>query len=403
MSFKIKELFCLGIFVFCCLPILAQTGAFFFEKSRTLAAQQAYAEALENIEKAIATDTQNLDWRMYKARLQSWNKNYDGAEKTLTQLLAYPAARNEAVLILADVYLWSKNTEQLKHLYENTPPLSINALNLKLKYATLLVSTGECTKAKKLLAIEANQEEVKRFWEKMPDDCRINNIAVRYNQFSQGTATRGYITELNYARCMPKNTYLVGLNFANRFGLQRVQGVLEMYPKLSKKTYLHIVGMWSDGIVLPQQVYGISSYFGLNKNIEIETGMRFYYINENEKLWILRGGLSKQWQKHLFAYRLFWVNGSTIQGANQVFSYRFLPKKGLDLWQIGIGSGISTQSLANQQLNNLTNNTWTLQLQAKKTLIKHWTVQTNISWELVESDMPTPIAFLGVLGLTYKW
>jgi YaiO family outer membrane protein len=369
-------------------PIPVET---LYKQARTFAAEQRLDTALILMEKVCMAQPKDMDMQLYLARLYAWKKDFTNAEDHISTILEKQPKNQDAQLVLADVYLWSKQWTNLEKITKNalntvTPSRDddrsvkgVDSIPFIQKYAYGLIEQNRYKEAEKLLF--PIRDRLFSLWNLVKLKLMVNTLSVHYAYYNFKTQTDWNVTEVDYSRQFPKIAFIGSLNYAHRFNKTGTQFMAQAYPKIGNRAYMWLLAGISDGKTFPDLVYGSSFFVTVKKYWEVEAGIRFFKVKNNEKATILRGGLAYFKNKNRFAYGIAQVRGTGATGLTHVLSYQNHFKNDESFVRLGVGTGSSTDILLTPQYDNFIINSLSLSAVANYKFNRHWAVSGGCSWE----------------------
>jgi YaiO family outer membrane protein len=403
------------IFLFTLLahPLSAQYVDSNYINGRDFAYKGKFDTAITLILLAIDDNPYDLEMQMTLARVYAWDKNYKESETQIQAILAKKPQNREALAVLGDVYLWSKNWSALENLTQQalTPQAPSEAVVRdsavfiqKLVYGFLDQKRYEDARD----ALKPVKNQLPKLWEIVLKKLMSNNISLSYAFFDfQNQNTDWHTASLEYTKRLKGITFVGSYNYANRFGNQGTQYMLQAYPKLGNKMYAWLIAGLSDGKAFPNGTYGISLFRGVKKYWEPELGIRIFTINKNdEKSIVLRGGLSYHKAQNRFNYLLSSIRGTSSEGLAHNFYYRRYLKDDESYMQLSLGTGANAQNLISTQFDNFIINSFAASVSGVYWFNKNWRGSAGVSWEQSQKSIGLEAArsrLIYSLGLAYRF
>lgn len=270
--------------IFLCFTVClnAQSGGAYFKQAQQFVSSQQLDSAITAINMACRAEETNLDYRLYRARINALKHDFETSFLEIDYILQKNPYFKEAELLRMDNYLAQKKWEKQD------------------SFATTSLSS---TKQKQTLKDSINTVNFNK------------TIFAHYTHFQLNTDQPDWnIYELEYIHRLKKLTYSVALNRAYRFNTVGNQALIQLYPRIGKRAYAWLIGGVSDEKTYPKYVYGASFFLFALKNIELETGMRSIKLSDNPTVKILRGGIIFDNAVHRIGYNMAHVNSKTDKG-----------------------------------------------------------------------------------------
>jgi YaiO family outer membrane protein len=378
------------IFLFTLLahPLSAQYVDSNYINGRDLAYKGKYDTAISLLKLAIDDNPYDLEMLMTLARVYAWSKNYKEAEEQTQAILSKKPKNREALAILGDTYLWSKNWSALENLTQQalTPQAPSEAL---VKDSAVFIQKLVYGYIDQKRYIDARntllpvKDQLPKLWHLVIKKLLSNNISLTYAFFDfQNQNSDWHTASLEYTKQLQGITFVGSYNYANRFGSNGSQYMLQAYPKLGKKMYAWLIVGLSDGKAFPNGTYGISLFRGVKRYWEPELGIRIFTITKNdEKSIVLRGGLSYHKAQNRFNYLLSSIKGTGTEGLSHNFYYRRYLKDDESYMQLSMGTGASAQSLISTQFDSFIINSFATSLSGVYWFNMNWRGSAGVSWE----------------------
>jgi YaiO family outer membrane protein len=380
---------------------------------RDLAYKGKYDTAISLILLAIDDNPYDLEMLMTLSRVYAWKKDFKEAEAQTQAILAKKPGNREALAILGDIYLWSKNWSALDTLTQQalSPQAPADAsvrdsVVFIQKYVYSLMEQKRFEDARD--ALRPVKEQLPKLWHIIIKKLLKNNISLSYAYFDfQNQNTDWHTASLEYTRQLNGLTLVGSYNYANRFGSNGSQYMLQAYPKLGRKMYAWLIAGISNGKAFPNGTYGISLFRGVKKYWEPELGIRLFTVAKNdERSIVLRGGLSYHKAQNRFNYLLSSVKGAGSEGLAHNFYYRRYLKDDESYGQLSLGTGASTQNLISTQFDNFVINSFAASLSGVYWFNKNWRGSAGVSWEQNQKNIGLESArsrLIYSLGLAYRF
>ncbi len=373
----------------------AQSPDTLFKQGRELAYRNQFDSALIFLHLACAAQPRDMDMRLTLGRVYAWKKDYKNAEINVQVVTTHQPNNREALAVLADIYLWSRSWAELDNItqkalnFNNSTP-EINGVKDSVvfiqKYAAGLIEQKLYREA--VNTMKPFRVELKKLWDIAIKKLRYNTLSVYAGYYDFKTEQTDWQTAaVEYIRRQKRATYVGTLNYANRFGKQGTQWLLQAYPKIGKQAYAQLIFGYSEGKVFPNLTYGGSFFAGVAKKWEIEAGMRIYQVNtpqlaiKVERATVLRGGLSYQNKQHRIAYTVSKISGISTSGFAHTLSYRHYLKDAESYFQLAIGTGTNINNQISPQFDNFALNSKVVSFTLNRWINDRWRVMGNAAWE----------------------
>ena len=382
-------------------------------KGKEFAYAGKYDTAITLILIAIDDNPYDAEMPMTLARVYAWSKKYTESEAQIQAILAKKPQNREALAVLGDIYLWSQNWSALENLTQQalTPQAPSEAVVRDSvvfiqKHVYGLMEQKRYRDAETALRPVKNQ--LPKLWAIVERKLMSNTISLSYAFYDFQNSNADWQTAaLEYTKQLDGLTLVGSYNYANRFGSDGTQYMVQAYPKLGKSMYAWLIAGFSDGKAFPNGTYGISLFKGIKKYWEPELGIRIFTITKNdEKSIVLRGGLSYHKAQNRFNYLLSSVKGTGTEGLAHNFYYRRYMKDDESYVQLSIGTGASAQSLISTQFDNFVINSFVASLSSNYWFNQHWRGSLGVSLEKSQKSIGLETAnsrMIYSLGLSYRF
>lgn len=245
------------------------------------------SKAAEILDKGLAYHPQSEPLLLLKAKAETADRNYEGADQTVAQLLALNPKNTEARELAA----------------------KINDLNAK------------------------------------------NAIGITYSfsHFDKQFTDDWHLAGISYKRVTPLGSVILKGNYANKFAESGTQFEIEAYPKLSKMFYLYVgAGYSSDVGIFPKYRTGMSLNANLPKSYEAEIGYRQLYFTDN--IWLYTASVGKYYKNFWFNVRTYITPDDNNISHSYTGTVRYYTKGAADYLAFQIGTGISPEESLNSLL-----------------------------------------------------
>lgn len=289
--------------------------------ARQLAYKNQYTQALSIGRKLCADYPDNLEYRIFTARVDAWNHSFEESR----QLLApYKNNGNSEVLdVLSDVELWDGNGENaLKYINEALAkePSSSLFLLKKAKAEASLERTGEAIETlNTLLKLDPANKEAIQLLEELKEKNRKNRISASYlnNSFSNPASSSWHFGYLEYTRYFDECPLIARTNFGAVNGNNAFQLEADAYPKLGKGRYAFLNAGYSPGQdIFPAWKAGAEIFQKIARPLEISLGARYMNFT-SEDVFIYTGYIGLYPKNWWLAYRAYLVT----QNSNLYFTH----------------------------------------------------------------------------------
>ncbi len=373
--------------------VTAQNGEIYFNQARQYGNSQQLDSAIQSINLACLAEDSNLEYRLYRAKLNSWRNDFETARIEIHYILHKNPNFYPAQIALLDFYRATKAWGKLDTLAASLLELSNvkvftldDSVQILQKYAWGLLEQKRYAEAEK--RVRPLKNLMIPLWQEAKNRSLNKTIFAHYTQYKLKTDQRDWqIFELEYIHRLKKMTYSVGLNRAARFNKIGTQAILNLYPYMGKKAYVWIIGGVSDGITYPKYVYGASFFLFALPNTEFETGLRFFTLNDQQTVKILRGGIVFDNAVHRMGYNIGQVNSLTSNGLTHILFYQKYFKKQQNFIRLGVAKGSNINNLLTPQFDSFIINSWVTNVTTQYCFNSQWRVLMGMSYEKYKNKL----------------
>jgi YaiO family outer membrane protein len=373
--------------------VTAQNGENYYNQARQAGMVQQFDSAILFINLACDAEESNLDYRLYRARINTWRNDFDMASLEMHYILLKNPNFHPAKIALMDFYIATKEWGKLDTLSASL----IKSSNVKVftledsvqvlqKYASGLLEQKRYAEAETLIRPFKNQ--LIPLWQEAKKLSLNKTIFAHFTQYKLKTDQPDWqILELEYIHRLKKMTYSVGLNRAARFNKIGTQALVHLYPYIGKKAYAWLIGGVSDGIIYPKYVYGASFFLFALPNTEFETGLRFFTLQGHQTVKILRGGIVFDNALHRIGYNIGQVNSITDNGLTHMLFYQKYFKKEQNFIRLGIAKGSNINNLLTPQFDSFIINSFVANTTVQYCFNSQWRILMGMSHESYKNNL----------------
>jgi len=272
--------------------------------------------AIKEAQNALKMDSLRGDIAVFTANVYSWKEKNDSAmmylntarklnyvndefyESALNVLLR--ANKNDSLLVVCD--------EAQKNGYKNKPDLFKKRLivyDSKMEYSLILTQFKDSA-SKEML----NDSQILEIYYRAKNELKQQLIAADYNMDIFSTGSVQQFASLSYTNKFDRVSTTLGLNYANRFGLNDLQVDYTGYVKLLSKNYwyLHYAYAFNGNLFAKHRV-GLEYYYKTKKAAEASLGARymFYPFAINKDVWIATGSMGIYFKNNWLSFRPYYV------------------------------------------------------------------------------------------------
>lgn len=282
-----------------------------FQVSRVYAESENYTLAINQLEKLSAAFPENEDYHIYLGRLYFWNSDYEKARSNLTDLVNQNSPNAEALDILIQVELASDNAEALLENAERGLEAFPQQREKYLLSKALALEQLERDKAA-LLNLEGIPKTAENYSDAAYLKTRLlkkqkNILSVGYLHTEIEDADPWQLGHFEYTRKSDFIPYSVRLNYGNVFGKEALQGEIDLYPKISEKSYLYLnAGISNESPVFPEFRFS-AEYFYNFSIFNTSLGLRYLDFTAAE-VTMFTGSTAANFGEYQIGYRVFLVS-----------------------------------------------------------------------------------------------
>lgn len=321
-----------------------------FMQARDLAFDEKYRTSRKILGLLILEDPDNLEYRMFRLRTFLWEKKHDAARKEIPKEIAKDTnfITPYELQVLNEVYA-KEYEDAIEYCDAGITRFPKNNLFFHTQKAQSYTSMNEYHEA--LDAVNAGQKnypdnyELKQLKTFLLNQLIVEGVAVgvftdiftkNYNPWVYGFIQYGKLTNVG--------AFIARLNVAERnqeflpsFG---VQGEIDAYPRLGRKSYGYLNVGYSPSQIYPNFRFG-AEYFSMlgNTSLEWSFGIRYLDFLTNY-VFMYTGSLGYYWGNNYAQFRPFVISDNFGYGVTFNFTYRrFFSGKG-DFLQLIAGGGV---------------------------------------------------------------
>jgi YaiO family outer membrane protein len=373
--------------------VAAQNGEPFFNQARNYVTAQQLDSAIGAINLACQAEESNLDYRLYRARINSWRNDFEPAFSEIQSILDKkpnnPPAQIVLMGLLRATKAWGKLDTLAVSLLEPSTFKGFtleDSVQLIQKYAWGLLEQKRYAEAEKMLRLVRNH--LTPLWQEAKISSLNKTISAHFTQYKLKTDQPDWqILELEYIHKLSKMTYSVGINRATRFNRVGTQALLQLYPYIGKKAYAWLIGGVSEGTTYPKYIYGASFFLFALPNTEFETGLRFFTLNGGETVKILRGGIVFDNAVHRIGYNIGQVSSLRDNGLTHILFYQKYLKKTQNFIRVGIAKGSNINNLLTPQFDSFIINSFVTNATVQYCFNSQWRLLMGVSYEQYKNTL----------------
>lgn len=254
-----------------------------FLLSRAYAFSGRRDDALRVLNDLALAHPENTDILLFRARVESWKKNYGAAEKGYSEVLSLNPGNSEALTGLAEIASWQGDYGRAIVLYSRVIDQAPENADVHFRLGRVYLWAGKFAPAearfREALRLAPDNDEYRRAIRKAKPRL-TEKFELRYERqtdsYSDG---RGRYLDQNLALQMniSKNTgpLMLRYNHTHRIGRSDDRYGLEFYPRLWKRSYGYLDLAFSPKRVhYPGGSYLLEIYQGILSGGEVSLGYR---------------------------------------------------------------------------------------------------------------------------------
>jgi len=282
-----------------------------FQVSRQYVETKNYKAAIAQLEKLTAEFPENTDYEIYLGRVYFWNSDYEKARDHLSGLVSQNPPNAEALDVLIQVDLASKNAEAVlenaERGIENFPQEKDKYLLNKALALEELEREKEALKTLQSISIKAKNYNDAAYIKTRLLKKQKNMISAGYLHTAIEGADPWQLGHLEYTRKSDFIPYTVRLNYGSVFGEEALQGEIDLYPKISDNSYLYLnAGFSNESPVFPE--LRLSAEYFYNFSIfNTSLGLRYLDFTAAD-VTMFTGSTAANFGEYQVGYRVFLVS-----------------------------------------------------------------------------------------------
>ncbi len=282
-----------------------------FHVSRNYAEAENYKAAIIELKKLISEFPENNDYQIYLGRVYFWNSDYEKARNQLNNFLNQEPPNAEALDVLIQVALASKDAEAVLENseigIENFPQEKDKYLFNKVLALEQLGRENEALEIIKSISEDAENHNDAEYIKARLLKKQKNMIATGYLYTQIEDADPWHLGHLEYTRKSEFIPFTVRLNYGHVFGEKALQGEVDLYPKISENSYLYLnAGFSNESPVFPE--LRLSGEYFYNFSI-FNTSLGLRYLNFTAaEVTMFTGSAAANFGEYQVGYRVFLVS-----------------------------------------------------------------------------------------------
>ena len=335
--------------------------------------------AIDLLNKRLAAAPDDVDARVFRGIVLSWERRFDESRADLERSLAEHPAYTDASVALTSVGIWSGHPDQALAAATEAvlrAPGNVNAMLARARAFSALRRNAEA---------QADLREVLRL-EPANTDAHNLERALETSEFPwEVLFQHGYETfgkalgpfheyRVEMKRTAARGDVIGRYSHGQRFGFDSNQAELDYYPKLAARTSAYLnAGVAGARGLYPRYRVGADLIQSFGRGIEVSGGMR--RLGFSQQVNVYTGSLGKYAGKWLLAGRFFIAPAFVgASGTVQLTARRYLTTRGdfasltwirgnsaLEIRNIG-DTGVLTSSSVQAELRKSAGRRWILGL-----------------------------------------
>lgn len=346
MKNKIIYIFIIAALLWSPLLIAQVNTDSIFDAAIQQAKNKEYNHARINAKKVFKIHPDRQDVAIFIANVYGWDGKHDSAKIYIKKAHVLNRKSKELYDTWLNVLLWNGEYKNLLKIADQAERYKYkDKYNLILKRCYAYKNMGEYGKGVGLFDYEKNKPfldsiKVYNVYRDMLKKDRPKAVSGMYtiDFFNDGTDPH-HLAYIDYAFKIKRNTAIVRLNYANRFGENGLQIEADYYHLLKKRRYLYFnYGKSLVNSLFPIHRAGAEYYFPLKKNFEASIGARYLYFTSNHVA-IITGHLGKYYKSFWFSLRPYYTIQEIGNSIAIVANARKYGKDPLEYWGLELAYG----------------------------------------------------------------
>ena len=305
-----------------------------------------YVKAKQYARQALTISPTYADIEIFLGRVFTWEKQYDSARYHFLKVLSASPSNEDASVAYADLEYWNDNYKEALKVCNDGLSFHPASEALLLRKAKNFNATKKFKEASiitsQLLKLNRNNTAALALASTLKDAVAVNKITVSYehSSFDKQFDKPWQMESISYGRQTKLGSITARMNYANRFGVNGMQGEIDAYPRISKTFYSYVSFGYSGNVgVFPKYRAGFSLYANLPKSFEAEAGVRYLYFTNSTKVYTLYVG--KYYKSFLFSARTYITPSNTSFSQSYNIAARYYFGSSEDYIGLSLGTGIS--------------------------------------------------------------
>jgi YaiO family outer membrane protein len=281
-----------------------------FKRARQTAFEGKREEARQMLSSILEKQPEYDDARIFLARTYGWDAQFEQANAELKKVLDKKPNDPEALEVLVDLDIWSNRFDQALIGVDRALSIFPNSQAFLLKKATILIALKKPEEAAqqiaRLLELNPANAEAKALMKELRNDLLrfFVGLSAGVDHFSK-TFNKAYNGSLQVGHRGGWGTGIVRLNYIDRFSKIGWQPEVELYPRLSQKTYAYLNYGYSNSILFPEHRVGAEIFSVVMEGFELSAGLRYLYFNDTTRTTLYTGSFGYYAKKYWLSFRPF--------------------------------------------------------------------------------------------------
>ena len=311
--------------------------------------------AMAECRKMLVIEPIQVDANILLARLYSWNCQFDSARMILLPILKVYNCNLDAINVLTNVELWSKNYFQAMEYVDEGIRIDPRNKDLLIKKVKILIAQSKYQEA-----LDVINQIVKIY----PESTEFANLIPILNKQKGFTSKRSAL-EVNFRRDWFSKGYtpwnsvstsfytrkkwgvlLAGLNYSHRYRLNGTQISIGILPQISTKINIYIGGTYSKGYIFPNYSFSGSLFYKKFGIAQLEAGVRYLkYKIYPSAIIIYQGGINVSVAHWRYALHTYLIPVASKTNQAYFISVRYLFCEPYHSLMLSYNRGISPNNL----------------------------------------------------------
>jgi YaiO family outer membrane protein len=297
------------ILIFTNLLSFAQGVDSLFMQARQFAFNGERVKAREICDEILKQSPTYTDVRILKGRTFSWDGEVENAKAEFNKVLAYDSTNVDAWSSISDVEYWNDHAPQSLAAAEGGIRFNPGNRELLLKRARALVDLKRYDDAraqiKEIKLIDSVCTACKPMLDRIYREQAVNYISTGYQiDYFNEVFAPFHAEFLQVGTKLKGSTFIVRLNFNQRFDTTGFQPEVDYYPSIGKKMYLYVNYGFSNTALFPNHRVGLELYRSMKHGFELSVGGRYMNFTGSE-VFIYTGSVTKYLGNYAFIVRPF--------------------------------------------------------------------------------------------------